>query len=400
MGCPGSVKRIERLIRSGRYVEERTNRFAAEGTAAHNIREACLRFGFTPYDFLGMKIGADGFVFEVDIEMCEALIEGLDQIAQYDCDEIVEEHVDTTEWVGPDDDGDPQGGTVDWAGVVWKKKLVVMSDLKYGSGVAVQAVDNKQLRIYLLGLIRRLEALYPDTDFTDWEFLIIIDQPRHGGGGGEWRQTYEQIMEFGEEVRERALETKMKKPPIRPSESACQWCPLAKMDGECPEHEQFLLDILGIDIVDLDADFDEPLALKDPEGITPKRRSYIIKNWPIIKKWGDRLHSDAITDFMAGDPVPGWKVIEGGGRRRAHADEKMSKAYMKKRGIAEENCYTKKLLSPAQAEKELRMRAGTFPKDLLATPEPKPVLVPEDDDRPPLLLKSEYVNLDDDTFDL
>lgn len=398
MGCPGSVRRIKRLIAKGTHVERRTSFFAAEGTAMHQVREDVLRFGFDLYDhFVGTVQGADGFEFLITEDMVDNLVEGIDRILEFDGDLLVETRVVTTEYVGPDEDGDDQGGTIDAAVISWPIKEVVMSDLKYGAGVAVQAVGNKQLRIYLLGLIAWLEATYPDVDFSDWTFRLIIDQPRHYEGGGEWKQSYQQLMAFGEEVREKAAQTKLIRPPICPSVDACTWCPVKDYDGECPEYEKANLDILGLEFEDLDAV--EPLEMDDPEGITPKRRSFILKNWPVIKKWYERLHAGAITDALNGDDVPGLKAVYGRLPRRAHASEIESLAWLKKQGLATELCYTQKLLSPSQAEKALKRKANTFPKGLLAEAEPKPVLVPEEDERPSIPVDAEFDNLDADEFD-
>lgn len=398
--CPGSVKRIRQLVQKGKYdPHERSSKFAAEGTAAHQIREDCLRFGFDAYDFEGIKQGADGMVFEVTEEMCNALQPGIDRVREFGGDLFVEVWVNTTEFVGPDQDGDDQGGTIDAAAVVWKKKLIVMSDLKYGDGVAVEAVENDQTRVYLLGLVRWLEAKYPDVDFSEWDFLIIIDQPRHNAGGGEWEIDYEHLMNYGQEVIEATDQARKKNPPIRPSEKACAWCPCAKIEGACPEHEAKNLEVLGLEFIDLDADLDEEPELVDPEGITPKRRSYIIKYIPMLKKWLDKMHSNALEDALRGRPVPGFKAIYGGKRTRKHKDEKKSLAFMKNRGLSDDECYTKNVLSPAQTETKLKLGQGKFPKSLLLEQDPKPVLVPVEDERPPIPVDDEFVNLDDDDFD-
>lgn len=400
--CPGSVKRIRQLVAKGKYdPHQRTSKFAAEGTAAHTVREWCLRFGFDAYDFEGTKIQADGMIFECTEVMSDALQPGIDRILEFGGDLFVEVWVNTTEFVGPDSDGDDQGGTIDAAAVVWKKKLIVMSDLKYGDGVPVEAVENDQTRVYLLGLVRWLEAKYPDVDFSDWTFLIIIDQPRHAAGGGEWEIDYDHLMNYGQEIIEATDLARKKNPPIRPSEKACAWCPCAKIEGACPEHEAHNLEVFGVEFRDLDGELEtDELELVDPEGITPKRRSFIIKHIPMLKKWLDRMHSNALEDAIRGKDTPGYKAIYGGKRIRKHADEIKSKAFMKSRGLTDGECYTQKLLSPAQAEKALKLGQKGFPAKLLLDEDPKPVLVPIEDKRPAIPVDDEFVDLDADDMDI
>lgn len=408
ISCPGSVQRIEKLVRAGKYVEKRSSPFAAEGTAAHQIREDCLRFGFEPEQFVGITQGADGMKFPVTHEMADFLQEGIDRIYEFDGDLLVEVHLDTTPWVGKDmtdvvdpladNEGDDQGGTGDAIVIDWAEQLIVISDLKYGTGVPVPAVGNKQLRVYLLALITMLENQYGKI-FGDWEFLIIIDQPRHSRGGGEWSQTYDELMAFGEEVKQAAKLTKAKNPPIRPSADACMWCAAAKIDGACPEYETSNLDLLGLTFEDLDAPLDVPLELPDLDGLTPARRSYIYMNWPKIKKWGERIHANIIEDALHGEPTPGVKAVWGGKRIRSHADEDMSLMFMKdigkKRGLSEDDFYNKKVISPAQAEKLLRLGQKKFPKNLIEETPLKPVIVPVEDERPAIPIDSDYDNLDE-----
>lgn len=398
MGCPGSVRRLQKLIRSGTHVERGTSEFAAEGSVAHEVREDCLRFGFEPHDFICTEIQKDGFTFEVSEEMADFLLEGLDRIYEFDGELLVESRVNTTDWVGPDEDGDDQGGTLDAIVIEWKRKRIVISDLKYGEGIPVQAVGNKQLRIYLLGLMSELYIKYPHIDFSDWTFLIIIDQPRHFEGGGEWTITYDELMEFGEEVREKAEQTKWAKAPINPGVDTCQWCDVKRYDGACPEYEAWVLEIPGLTFDNLDAD--GQVELEEISGMNAKRRSFIIRNWPIFSAWYKKLHADTISDALNGEDTPGLKAVLGRKPRRANKDDIETLAWLKKQGLPEQACYTQKVLSPAQAEKALKRKPMTFPKSLLAEAEAKPVLVPVEDDRPAIPVQSDFDNLDaDDDFE-
>jgi hypothetical protein len=134
------------------YPNEATE-FAAEGTVAHWVREQCLDLGFEPFDFVGTKMRADGFMFEVDAEMAEHLQPGIDEIREFDGPLFVERRISLDRWMPG------QFGTLD-AGVAGEK-LIVISDLKFGEGVPVQAVENTQQMIYALGFGTKSHATSP-----------------------------------------------------------------------------------------------------------------------------------------------------------------------------------------------------------------------------------------------
>lgn len=389
MGCPGALNRIKKLG----IADDRTSEFAAEGTAAHWVREMCLEFGFEPHDFVGTEIEADGFKFVVDEDMAENLIPGIDRIREFDGPMYSEVRVDTTPWVGLDDNGNKQGGTVDCGVIRIEEREVVLSDLKFGQGVPVQAVRNKQQMLYGLGFYEQIARHVAEIE----RFRIIIDQPRHSGGGGEWVVSLEDLIAFGEEVKVAAEATRDPNAPCTPSESACQWCPLTRIDGACPEHEAWKLDFLGITFEDLDDEFGVGVTLPDVEGITPARRRVINEHSAIIRKWLDRLHADEIRDVLEYGPSNGVKAVEGRRPPRKHVDEEQSESWLRKRGYSDDQIFTKKLIGPAGVDK--LAGKGVFPKRLVDFGDPKPVLVPVEDERPALSRAIEFHDLEaDDNF--
>jgi len=67
LACPGSV-------RLSYGIEDKQTIFAAEGSAAHELAEMCLRKNFAPAaDFIGETIIVGNHTFEVDEEMAEAV---------------------------------------------------------------------------------------------------------------------------------------------------------------------------------------------------------------------------------------------------------------------------------------------------------------------------------------
>jgi Protein of unknown function (DUF2800) len=373
--CPGALNLCRKL-----GLENTAGIAAAEGTAAHWVSEMCFGMGFEPTDFLGAKIQADSFTFIVDDEMCEALQPGLDRIAEFPGKRFSERRVDTTPWVGMDEDGNPQRGTLDRA-VVGSDEIVI-GDLKFGRGIPVQCVGNEQIRIYALAFWQEIAQHL--TDATSFRF--IIDQPRNAQGGGEWVQTLDELLAFGEHVRERALLTFDEDAPCIPSKDACLWCPAAKIDGACVSYEKWNLEFCDIDFEDLDSSDD--IAMPEIDGLTVSRKKTLYEHLGVIRKFLDRVESTVRGDVFIGDGEKySMKVVDGRRSRRKHIDEEKSEAWLVKSGRSAEDIFNKKLITPAQVDKLIGK--GKFPKSLIIGGEPQPAIVPIADDRPEIIIEGQ-----------
>ena len=162
MPCPGSVNAEKDYPRD-------TNKYAAQGTAAHELAEKCLRVGQDAKKFMGKKIKVEGMTFEVDGEMARGVQLYLDVVREdrnyMKTNKIhIETKVDLTK-VHPG-----LFGTND-AALCNKTKLNIY-DFKYGRGV-VQAEDNVQLLYYALGTLLDID---PQKKVEEIEMVIV--QPR------------------------------------------------------------------------------------------------------------------------------------------------------------------------------------------------------------------------------
>jgi hypothetical protein len=117
---------------------------AAEGTVAHGFSDACFSFGVDPYDFVGTTTEYKGFSFEWTEDDADLLYPGIERIRALPGTFYGEHRVSLLKWLGPD-----QFGTLD-RGVV-SDDLITISDLKWGRGVPVSPIRNKQLMLYALG---------------------------------------------------------------------------------------------------------------------------------------------------------------------------------------------------------------------------------------------------------
>lgn len=368
--------------------EDRTSEFAAEGTVAHHVRELCLAFGFEPEDFIGDELGADGFMFTVGHEMAEALRPGIEWVLSRPGKVVNEMQVSLDRWLPG------QFGTLD-VGILEPDRIVI-NDLKYGAGVPVSPDENEQLMLYALGFWDNVARHETKTK----DFLLVIDQPRAIGGGGEWEVSLEELLEFGERARKtfdlifpEELREGIDDPfewPINPDthlkagEKQCQWC---RAKGFCDELARHNLDLMSAKFDDLDGD---ELTLKEIDQFTPARRARLVAQKDLISKWLDAAHAVVMADALAGRPTPGLKAVTGRRGAKAWKDEERAAQFLLKR-VTKQLAFTEpKLITPTQAEglipKELHRRMSR----LWEQADGKPALVSEDDKKPALTLADKF----------
>jgi hypothetical protein len=100
------------------------------------------------YDYIGQRVKVSDWTFEWTLDDADLLQPGLDWIREKAGQFFGEHRVDVSQWTIP-----YQHGTLDRAiiveidGVWW----VIINDLKWGRGIPVSPVRNKQLALYALG---------------------------------------------------------------------------------------------------------------------------------------------------------------------------------------------------------------------------------------------------------
>ena len=349
MGCPGS----QILIESLKIQKSPSNRYSAEGSFAHDLRARCLVDGSDVAAHVGERGAVDGYEFEVTVEMAANLQPGIDHIrSMVDAGATlaVERSVDMRRWV-------PGGfGTAD--AILSNGNRLVVNDLKFGAGHAVSAENNRQLMIYALGAIDLL---------GDHETITLeIDQPRVASGSNSYTITLDDLRAFGHTVRAAATLANSADAERIPSDDACRWCPAKQ---ECPEFSSRAIRAAGFH----DRSEWAPTAISS---LTPAQKTRILNARDAITEWLDLVYAESLRDALAGTPIPGWKAVDGRRGARSWADP-----------VAAEDClvhtvgekaYTRKLVSPAQAERLLGKKAAMPPT---VQAEGKPCLVPDSDVR-------------------
>lgn len=369
--APSSAAMWARCALSPRMVEQfgddDENEYSAEGTILHDIMERCLVEEVAPYKFVGEVFRHGGYEVEFTEDDADMLAEGIDMIDSIPGKLFVEKRVKLDRWMPG------QFGTLD-VGIVGKRRITIW-DNKFGM-VPVSPIENYQLRLYALGfwyyIARQL------TDVTD--FRLIIWQPRVSGGGGFWDTTLDDLLEFGVEMKFAAKRTYEANPKANPGPVQCQYCPGAK-HRKCTAYHEYNLRTVIQDFDDLDDNIEHGLPPRMPiKGMTPERRSYLLEHRPMIEKWFERLHAEAIDDAYAGRPVPGKKLVLGRHPPRRWKDKEEAEKRLSQ--LLRDDAYNRKLKSPTQAEEELGPRGYERVAGLVDRGEPKPILVDERDARP------------------
>lgn len=221
-------------------------------------------------------------------------------------------------------------GTADCT-MVRGEKLFVL-DFKYGKSPdgRVSAERNPQMMLYALGAYEVYRLLYPIR-----EIHLAIVQPRLQDGISEWECTLEELLEFGEYARERAALAVSGNADYSPAPETCKYC---RARAQCRARSDYNVK-QAFDIGEL-----PPLITNNEVG----ERLLAMRD---VVKYQKDLRDYALKECLAGKEVPGWKAVEGKGKRD-WTDQDAALSKLTKSGvIAEEVLWEKVPLTLAQVEK-------------------------------------------------
>lgn len=368
--CPAS------LFLSEQIKEKTSSTYAHEGTVCHDIAANCLTKQQNALDYAGKII--DG------VSMTSELIAGI----QLYVDEIrglakeykasggkIEHKVEITKncW-----------GTSD--AFLWNNDTLLVCDLKMGKGIVVSADDNPQLKLYSIGC---LSWLYNEHRIKPTKVINIIIQPRTPDPIRKWEIDKQDLKDwYVDEVADILQEFKPGQKPIavcNPGEIQCRWCPVS---ATCAAQANRMVN----DAQTAFAPFTKapaPAPALKVEGSLEISEVVVYKGFfNHIQQWMKTIDTFLNDKALAGERIPGFKLVEGRSNRKWKQNEQHIVTFL--RNLNTEP-YTKKLVSPAQAEKTLgKKMAKEYDLDNLITKPPgNPTLVPEADKRPQMRLNVE-----------
>lgn len=338
LACPGSVELSKGIV-------EPPSEFAAEGTAAHELAEMVLRTELNTSNWLGEKIEASGFTFEVTEEMAGAVQSYVELVRAfangYGVEPMLEHRFDLSKLQPPA----PMFGTADCAFYVEGERLLHIIDLKYGRGVPVDAKGNPQLKYYALGMLLSLPADKPVR-----RVKMTICQPRIGNIAHD-ECTVEDLLDFGTELLDGVNAALRPDAPLNPSPEACKFC---KAKGKCPALRKTALAVAQ----------DEFGEVLDPTTLPPEQIGSLLAKADMLEEWLRGLRAIALSQAEAGVEIPGF-VLQAKRATRKWADELTVINWAAEQGLPHSEVFDSKLKSPAALEKVVGKK--NMPNDLIVS---------------------------------
>lgn len=364
MACPGSVR-----LSAG--IPNTTSDFAREGTAAHALAELALRKAADPALWIGTTVEG----VEVTEDMAD-FVRVYTDVCRGVMSELSEHWIEHRFSLGALNPPAPMFGTADFVAYNATDRELIVCDLKYGQGVVVEVVDNKQLRYYALGAALSLDAArYPINTV-----VICVVQPRATHPDGVARAetiAYADLLAFAADLLDAARETTKPDAPLAPG-SHCRFCPAS---GICPAQ---LAQAQEIARCEFDAmPLDVPPA---PETLPDHVFADMLGKLHILEDWAAAMRAHAKARMERGEHVPGWKLVAKRAVRKWESPERV-RDYMAATGFERDEYLDEKVKSPAQLEKLFTKKA--IPAELVVVKQSTgTTMAPEHDPRPAVALSA------------
>lgn len=364
LACPGSASLCATLP------PQVENEHMAAGTRAHALLELAVRERRdSVLEFDGVSLQAGWPAFELDD--VEAVQKALDHV-----NEILVKHPDAVLWVERqftlpmptptpiyDEDGlivghEPTeiGGTADVVIYVPSLKLLIVIDYKHGRGKYVPETT-PQMRLYAACVLFGL----PDLLVERIDATII--QPRCQAGEPIRTAIYSpgDLIAFSDDVDAAVALATTEAPELIPGETQCHWCPAA-MAAACPALFKGAVAVPNQAVEWAGSSPDETVTVTLPsvEAMRrdPAKLFETLKMLPLLYAWGDGLEAAAESIATGGGPTPGFKMVEKVARRKWQDEEAARRWFAEQTMLDDDEYAPRKLVSPAQGEKLVKLNVG------------------------------------------
>jgi hypothetical protein len=344
MNCPGSVALVQKMP------PQPSSKYADEGTLLHNVIAEVVMSDKPPETWLGTKYNDQILTLDlIDNKLVPALA-ALDQI-----DPKKEMEFDAETRVGFGDLLPGVFGSTDLIGRIGKRAVVL--DWKFGDGVAVDVEENSQLMFYAAAAMRTRETRWAFIDVEEIE-MVIVQPPQVK----RWVTTPARIAQFEKDLVKAVKLAQQPDAELKIGDH-CRWCAAKPI---CPQMTGAVDRVLKTQV----------------EAIDVQTLGSYLANADILEDWIKDLRALAHQIIDSGAPVPGYKLVAKRGTRQ-WVDETKAKVALMHLAV---NPYKEaELISPAQAEKELKKSKKTLPDDLVVSVSSGTTLAVESDPRPAVL---------------
>lgn len=386
MTCPGSM-----VLESTQ--PNSSSSYADEGSAAHWVASEVLLGNLT----LAGAVGQDWWLSEggkpvrITQDMCDHVQTYIDTVKTYGGELLVEQRVHYHNWLGCKKE--EAFGTSD--AVIMDGDLITIVDLKFGMGVRVFAEENPQLMLYALGALYEFEML---GDFK--RARMVISQPRLGHHD-EWECDVAELHAFAARAKTAVaevqsagkLEALALYSKLHVDEEACRFC---KAKAVCPALAAEVREAVTPSPAVTPEDFDDLTTTAIPHDDV--RLGVAMSKVDLVEGWCKAVRAEVERRLLAGDEVPGFKLVEGKRGNRAWSDREAALEAMKSMRLKHEDIYSYSLNGPAPMEKLLKKenpRRWATLQALIVQPEGRPHVAPVSDGRPALSITPTADDFDD-----
>lgn len=358
MACPPSA-RLEQQF------EEETSEYAEEGTLAHRLGELSLSYLLKEmdkktYDREVKNAIKDNALYSEDMPdyvsiYTDTCMEKVSEARTKTPDAVfrIEQKLDFSEWV-------PDGfGTGDF--VIIADGTMEIVDLKYGKGIPVSAVGNKQMRLYALGAISQFSFLY---DIKDVKMTIV--QPRLDNISTD-EIAADDLLKWADETLKPIAALAFKGEGEFCAGEHCGFC---RAKSVCKARAEKNLELAKYEF-------------KDATTLSEEDIADILSKADELQKWAKDVQDYALDQALQGVHYKGWKVVEGRANRKYTDTDKVAEILLANEYTEDKIYKPKELQGLTNMEKLVgKKRLTTLVGDYIEKPEGKPVLVPETDKRP------------------
>lgn len=364
---PSSASRWLECTPSARLEAEHddtSSDFADEGTLAHKLGEWMIKHRLNLINLSVFKtklasISKNKHYNDSMYEYCDQyavfVMEKYNAALEKDPNAkiFLEVIIDLTEYI-------PEGfGTGDV--IIVTSETVEIIDLKYGKGVKVDAIENKQMMLYALGILNIYNLVY-DIDTV----IMTIYQPRIDNFS-TWELSAKKLLAWAERyLRKQAKLAWEGKGEFKPGKH-CQFC---RVRTTCKANAEFQMQLAEWEF-------------KESPYLTLEEIAVILEQSELFISWVNSIKDHALKEALAGKKIPGHKLVTGRSTRVITEVERVKKIFQKKGYEDFDYLSTPQLLGITALEK--RFGAAGLQKLIgkyIDKPDGKPALVSEDDSRP------------------
>lgn len=363
MACPASARMEETQ-------PDKSTIYSAMGTVAHGLAELKLNHillgkpktkraynanvkKLQQSTFEGRPSWDDGMDDATDVYV-QAVQDAIKALGD-DYYIAIEERVDLSEYI-------PESfGTADC--ILIGPGVLHIIDYKNGTGVAVSSDDNPQMQLYALGAVLKYQPLF---DIQTVRMTIVQPNLTHNHETVEMAK--QDLLDWAETVREPARKA-FDGVDIKNPGDHCRFC---KAQAICPAYRDKLLLLEGF-----------TKTKPTPDMLTDDEAGEMLIRAKEIDGWIKKLEAYITDKLLDGQPIKGWKVVEGRSNR-TFADITAAFNAARSAGIEDDMLYERKPITLTALEKimgkpDFNDAVGPY----VIKPQGKPTLAPETDKRQP-----------------